>query len=636
MRLVLPALCIWAVDIIGAYGGYRSVSGVLIGALICVVIFIRREHRNRLLLACVVAVLCSGISLLPRLIMSDQSTLTSLTSGKSAATAHTVTGRIASKPQHGLTGTYLTVRTAYGDMTVYAKGQQWDNLVLGQRITAVMKLDQRPENHFTQGEWRAIYLRESQPPHGIWAFSAYASRKWEEALTHADATGLTPSLHALARGMSIGDTSGLSPEYKDNYRASGLTYLTAVSGANVSYVLLLAGIFLRHSSPRRKSIVSALLLILFAALVGPEPAVLRATISGAVGVLALWKGGRSSAFPALGAGIMTLLILSPSFAVSPGFALSVVATAALIWGAPQLSHCLHALKVPAVISDTLAVTVVASVSTMPVSLYFFGTASTFGILANILVAPVVPFITAMGLVGVVVCVVCPLLGGLVVIPSIPLLWWVEKIGVLLGSSPWAQIDLASHDIFQISPAVPAFVAVALIATIVLSFSSRRGRIFIAGMVTLALIATGIHAGCTYHRLTQCRVQDGAVTLNVEKNGVLHAALATPHTSAHSQQSPHSARTVIVVKEKLTAASLPHLENIAHAPGNPLFVHVASTQEHPFAPRSHARSAGKYNRQEGMSPTISFTPQGTPIVEIPLGTVATVTPTNKICQTNMAR
>lgn len=88
------------------------------------------------------------------------------------------------------------------------------------------------------------------------------------------------------------------------------------------------------------------------------------------------------------------------------------------------------------------------------------------------------------------------------------------------------------------------------------------------MVTLALIATGIHAGCTYHRLTQCRVQDGAVTLNVEKNGVLHAALATPHTSAHSQQSPHSARTVIVVKEKLTAASLPHLENIAHAPGTP--------------------------------------------------------------------
>ena len=76
MRLVLPALCIWAVDIIGAYGGYRSVSGVLIGALICVVIFIRREHRNRLLLACVVAVLCSGISLLPRLIMNDQSTLT--------------------------------------------------------------------------------------------------------------------------------------------------------------------------------------------------------------------------------------------------------------------------------------------------------------------------------------------------------------------------------------------------------------------------------------------------------------------------------------------------------------------------------------------------------------------------------
>ena len=266
MRLVLPALCIWAVDIIGAYGGYRSVSGVLIGALICVVIFIRREHRNRLLLACVVAVLCSGISLLPRLIMNDQSTLTSLTSGKSAATAHTVTGRIASKPQHGLTGTYLTVRTAYGDMTVYAKGQQWDNLVLGQRITAVMKLDQRPENHFTQGEWRAIYLRESQPPHGIWAFSAYESRKWEEALTHADATGLTPSLHALARGMSIGDTSGLSPEYKDNYRASGLTHLTAVSGANVSYVLLLAGIFLRHSSPRRKSIVSTLLLILFAAL----------------------------------------------------------------------------------------------------------------------------------------------------------------------------------------------------------------------------------------------------------------------------------------------------------------------------------------------------------------------------------
>ncbi|WQD13819.1 MAG: ComEC/Rec2 family competence protein [Lawsonella clevelandensis] len=95
------------------------------------------------------------------------------------------------------------------------------------------------------------------------------------------------------------------------------------------------------------------------------------------------EGGRSAAFLHLEPEL-SLIIISPRFAVSPGFLLSVAATAALIWAAPRVVQKFVQFGLPRVASEVLAVTVVAASSTLPLSLYLFGTASVLGVLANII------------------------------------------------------------------------------------------------------------------------------------------------------------------------------------------------------------------------------------------------------------
>ena len=540
-------------------------------------------------------------------------------------------------------------------MIIHARAAQFQKLVLGQRVTLVVKPLRPPDHHLSLGEWRAIYLRSARAPQGMWAFSALVARQWEEALTLADTAGLTTSLHALARGMTIGDTSGLTPDQQRCYRASGLTHLTAVSGANVSYVLLLAGVTLHHASPRRRVIVHSLLLVLFAALIGPEPAVLRATISGAVGVLALWEGGRSAAFPALGAGILSLIIVSPLFAVSPGFLLSVAATAALIWAAPRLAEQLTQLGLPLVVGEVLAVAAVAASSTLPLSLYLFGTASVLGVLANTVVAPVVPLITAVGLVGVATSLFFPPVGAVVLMVLLPALWWVEKVGRALGGPGWAQLALPE----KLSPGlvptlVPSLLATAVLAAAVLACRTRRGRGVVVALVIVAGVVTGGHAAGSYRHMTTCQRQPDALTLVSSASDFTSSpftATGATHTVGVKHQGSHhqSQRSVILLEGRLTAAALPHIDELAASMQHPVLVHLSTAASHATItrgsrPSAHRSGPTPFSVSPRVSPTessvassrVSFTPGGTPVVELAAGETVTITATNQICAIGMAR
>ncbi len=280
---------------------------------------------------------------------------------------------------------------------------------------------------------------------------ALVARQWEEALTLADTAGLTTSLHALARGMTIGDTSGLTPDQQRCYRASGLTHLTAVSGANVSYVLLLAGVTLHHASPRRPGNRA---LSPPCSLRGADRS--RTSRAPCHDQRSRWRTctvGKVDGAPRFlhsGAAVPALSSSHRFLRCPPDFPPVAAATAALIWAAPRLAEQLTQLGLPLVVGEVLAVAAVAASSTLPLSLYLFGTASVLGVLANTVVAPVVPLITAVGLVGVATSLFFPPVGAVVLMVLLPALWWVEKVGGTLGGPGWSQLALPE----KLSPGQP--------------------------------------------------------------------------------------------------------------------------------------------------------------------------------------
>ncbi len=179
-------------------------------------------------------------------------------------------------------------------------------------------------------------------------------------------TGTTDDAQGLLPGLVVGDTSALSPELKDDLRASGLTHLTAVSGANVAIVLVVVIAVARLVGFRGYAVPAVGLVAVgwFVVLARPQPSVLRAAVMGGLGVVAVVSAGRRRNPTLLLAALLLLLLLDPWLSRSWGFALSAAATAGLVLVAGRWRDRL-ARRWPEPVADGVAVALAAQVATLP-------------------------------------------------------------------------------------------------------------------------------------------------------------------------------------------------------------------------------------------------------------------------------
>ena len=220
---------------------------------------------------------------------------------------------------------------------------------------------------------------------------------------------------ALVPALVVGDTSLFPEDLTDAMRRSGLAHLNAVSGANVSIVLgAVLWVAARLGLRRRSRIVlGALGLAAFVVVARPEPSVVRAALMGAVGLVALLAARRGAAAPALGAAIVVALIVDPWLARSVGFLLSALATAGLVFLARDWGDRLAARwpDVARPLAYAVAVASAAQVTTGPVVAAMSGYVSLAGVLANVLVAPLVPVTTLLGVATSLLALLSPAAAG---------------------------------------------------------------------------------------------------------------------------------------------------------------------------------------------------------------------------------
>ena len=212
----------------------------------------------------------------------------------------------------------------------------------------------------------------------------------------------------LIPGMVLGDTSLQSVEFSDAMRRSGLTHLTAVSGANFaiisSFLLWLMQFLIKRV--RARLLVTSIFLIAFIGLVRPSPSVLRAAAMAAVVIFAKSHRSQSHSIPSLGFAIAIVVIADPWQSRDPGFALSVLATAGLLLIAPKL-------KLPKGFAEPIAATILCS----PIIVALSGYLSITSIFANVLAAPLVAPVTILGFVAALLPPLAPILIPLAKIPA---------------------------------------------------------------------------------------------------------------------------------------------------------------------------------------------------------------------------
>lgn len=238
---------------------------------------------------------------------------------------------------------------------------------------------------------------------------------------------LTTSLPApgggLIAGLAVGDTSAVTPELDAAMKASSLSHLTAVSGANCA--LVVAGAFGLAAAVRLRRAVRVgaglSALIAFVVLVTPEPSVVRAAAMAAIAMLGILLGRPGAGLSLLTTAVAILLVSDPWLSLSLGFALSSAATGALLVGAGPLADGL-ARWMPRALALGISVPLAAQLACGPLIVLIAPQLSVYGVAANLLAAPAAPVGTIVGLAACLTAGI-PYLGtGLAALAWLPATW----------------------------------------------------------------------------------------------------------------------------------------------------------------------------------------------------------------------
>ncbi|GGP86800.1 ComEC/Rec2 family competence protein [Streptomyces sindenensis] len=273
----------------------------------------------------------------------------------------------------------------------------------GERLAAVLRVD---------GEEPRI----SGPPTWIQRAAGGLRAGLREATD-----GLDADARALLPGLVVGDTSRVPPELHDAFKATDLTHLLSVSGANLSILLfLLIGPPGSASSAERRglapllgislrgtAVIGGALTLGFIVVCRPEPSVLRAAACGLITLLAIGTGRRRSLIPALAAAVVLLVLHDPWLARSYGFLLSVLATGALLTLAPRWSAALRARRVPGRLAEVLAAAAAAQAVCAPVVVVLASRVSLVAVPCNLLAEFAVAPATVLGFAALAVAPVAP-------------------------------------------------------------------------------------------------------------------------------------------------------------------------------------------------------------------------------------
>ncbi|MCS5720297.1 ComEC/Rec2 family competence protein [Herbiconiux sp. CPCC 205763] len=291
----------------------------------------------------------------------------------------------------------------------------------------------------------------------------------------------------LLAGLAIGDDSSVVPALHDAMTVSGLTHLTAVSGANcaivVSAVMLVGGALgLRR---RLRVGVSVLVLGLFVVLVTPEPSVLRAATMAVIVLVALAAGRPSSGLPPLCLSVVVLLALDPWLARSAGFALSVLATAGLLLLTRPLASVGERF-LPRWLALAVAVPVAAQLACQPVLFLLTPQITPYTLPANILAEPAAAAVSVLGLVVCLLGVVAPSLGALVAwLPWLPSAW-IAAVARFFASAPFAAIPVPDGAL-----AASVTVVLTLLFLVAVFASRRHPRLApLAGLLAVLSVVVG--------------------------------------------------------------------------------------------------------------------------------------------------
>ncbi len=293
-------------------------------------------------------------------------------------------------------------------------------------------------------------------------------------------SGMPPREASLAKGFVLGQDQSIDQKTVEDFRASNLAHLLAVSGQNIVLLGLLAIPFmaLLNLGPMQRIIFVALLIAIYVPLTGAGPSIQRAGVMGLAGLVALAASRPSSKAYAVVLAVVVTLIVNPRASGDIGWQLSFAAVIGILLLAGPLQTRLGVLlgagSARRLLASGLAVTTAATLATAPLMAFHFERLSLTGLPANILAMPAVApamwlgmVSAALGQAGAALAVPFNLLNSV-------LLAYIAWVASWLGGPSWGELKVGSAGAVGVLIAYAALIVFCAVA-LGLSRPSRLGQ-----------------------------------------------------------------------------------------------------------------------------------------------------------------
>lgn len=298
------------------------------------------------------------------------------------------------------------------------------------------------------------------------------------AALEAIAARLPPVSAALLGGLLLGERTDLPTDVHTAFRQAGVYHVLAVSGFNVALLAGAVWAVLRGAGGSRRvaAITAAVAVLGFAAVVGPQPSVVRAALMAVLVLTAIVLEREASVVNSLALAALAILVVRPGDLHDPGFQLSFAATAGIV-----------ATPIPrGAIAGAVAVSLAAQLAVLPITLAHFNQLSTIGVVANLAVVPLAAAATILGLLAVAATTAAEWLASAAFGAVWPTVLALRGAVALAAAVPGAALHLPAP-----SPTAIACYAGGLVASVCAWRSAAERRRRVLGATGIVLLAAAV-------------------------------------------------------------------------------------------------------------------------------------------------
>lgn len=205
-------------------------------------------------------------------------------------------------------------------------------------------------------------------------------------------------LWGLMLGMIVGDRSFIPKQDYDDFIDSGLVHLIAVSGGNISMIVIFLSFVLFFLPYYIRIFFILMTIVLYSLVCGLDSSVMRAVIMWSLTIFAIYTGRVTDGFRVLGLALVGMLLYNPYFLIYDiGFVLSFMATLGILLTTKldivnKVGFIWKYKIVRYIIMSYIIPSIWAIIGILPILLLYNGYYNLTWFVWNLLVVPLVPII----------------------------------------------------------------------------------------------------------------------------------------------------------------------------------------------------------------------------------------------------